>query len=540
MLLQYLSGIALLAIATNALADDAFTIKRFDVKGNSLLRADALHGLLQPMTGPQRNYRDIQRALEALQNAYRKAGYTAVEVDIPEQELTSGVVHIDVRESRIGKITVAGNKHFSQANVLAALPALQSGQPPNLPAISEMVALSNANPAKQIGVSLNSTQDPGIVDAEVKVADENPLHIFATLDNTGASSSGKWRTGVAIQDANLFDSDQVGTLAYTTSPDSPSGVRVNVYSVGYQIPLYRLGDSLDFIYGKSSINTPSTSPTLGGLLGFTGKGDVYGFRWNHFFARSGETTSKLVFGFDYKKIDSSCNINGMAISTAGPTPLIASCVPYTTMPLSVTYTRQTTSIRQSIAYSIGISRNIATGASYTNFDGRTDRYSYLTPGSRDTVNGFMVVHGDASITRSFAADWQWRIASAFQFAKNPLVSSEQFGLVGMYAVRGFTERAVSADSGIFVNAEIYTPQLLSKGNLRLLAFYDIGHGQNSNVTGSVIPASVNVSSMGLGARYVLGRYATLRFDIARVGLDGNSLYERRGDFHADLSATVGF
>jgi hemolysin activation/secretion protein len=539
-LMQCLSGMALLAAAASAFADDGFTITRFEVEGNSLLPADEVQRLLQPMSGPHRVYGDIQHALEALENAYRKAGYTAVQVYVPEQELTSGVVRFQVSENRIGKITVTGNQHFSEKNVLAGLPQLQRGQSPNLRAISESVQLSNDNPAKQVGVTLASGSDPGTVDAEVKVVDENPLHIFATIDNTGAASTGRWRTGVAIQDANLFGLDQVGTLAYTTSPDSPSGVRVNVYSLGYRIPLYRLGDSLDFIYGKSSINTPSSSPTLGGLLGLTGKGDIYGFRWNHFFARRGETTSKLIFGFDYKKIDSTCNVNGVQLSTAGPTPPVASCVPYTTMPFSLTYSSQTLGIGQSVDYDIGLSRNVATGSQYTNTDGRTDRYSYLTPGSRDTVDGFMILRGDASIIRSFANDWQWRVASSMQATRNPLVSSEQFSLVGIYAVRGFTERAVTADSGVFVNAEIYTPSLVSKGNLRLLAFLDFGYGHNSNVGSSGIPANLNVSSVGVGARYVLGRNVNIRFDVARVDAAGNSLTEKRGDFHADVSASLGF
>lgn len=538
--MQCLSGLALITAATSTFADDGFTITRFEVEGNSLLPAEEVQRLLQPMSGPHRVYGDIQHALETLENAYRKAGYTAVQVNVPEQELTSGVVKIQVTENRIGNITVTGNQHFNEKNVLAGLPPLQRGQSPNLRKISEAVQLSNDNPAKQVGVTLSSSDEPGTVNAEVKVVDDNPLHVFATVDNTGATSTGRWRTGVAIQDANLFNLDQVGTLAYTTSPDSPSGVRVNVYSVGYRIPLYSLGDSLEFLYGKSDINTPSSSPTLGGLLGFTGKGDIYGFRWNHLFARRGETTSKLIFGFDYKKIDSTCNVNGVQFSTAGPTPPVASCVPYTTMPLSLTYSSQTVGVGQSIDYDIGISRNVPTGTQYTNTDGRTDRYSYLTPGSRDTVDGFMILHGDASIIRSFANDWQWRVASTAQVTRNPLVSSEQFGLVGIYAVRGFTERAVVADSGVFVNAEIYTPQLVSKGNLRLLAFFDFGYGHNSNVGSSGIPANLNVSSMGVGARYVFGRNVSIRLDVARVGAAGHSLTEKRGDFHADVSASLGF
>jgi hemolysin activation/secretion protein len=276
-LVQCVFGLALGMTSVSALADERFTITRFQIEGNSLLTAAEVQTLVQPFTGQARDYGDVQKALEALEDAYRQRGYSTVQVYVPEQELTAGVVNIEISESRIGNIIVSGNKHFSEQNIRASLPALQPGQMPNLRKISEAVQLSNDNPAKQVNVSLAANPEAEKqVDANVKVEDHDPLRLLLTLDNTGTAATGKWRSGVAIQDANLFGRDQVGTLAYTTSPDSPHGVSVNVYSLGYRIPLYSLGDSLDFIYGKSSVNSPSSSPTLGGVLGFTGKGDVYG------------------------------------------------------------------------------------------------------------------------------------------------------------------------------------------------------------------------------------------------------------------------
>ncbi len=541
-IIQCLLAMTLTVAAAGALADDRFNIARFQVEGNTLLPGDEVQSLMAPLTGSDRAYGDVQKALEALQNAYRKAGYGAVQVYVPEQELTSGIVKIQVKENVIGKVVVSGNNNFSEKNIRTSLPQLQSGKTPNLRSISEAVQLSNDSPAKQVNVVLGASEEEGKIDAEVKVSDNNSLRVFMTLDNTGTAATGNWRTGVAIQHANLFDRDQVGTLAYTTSPDSPSGVRVNLYSLGYRIPLYGMGDSLDFIYGKSSVNTPGASPTLGGLLGFTGKGDIFGLRWNHFFARQGETSTKLVFGLDYKKIDSRCNVNGIELSTAPPTPPVASCVPYTTMPLSVTYSGQTRGVAQNIDYNIGIARNVGTGTAYTNTvtDGRTDRYSYLTPGSRNTNDNFVVLRGGASIFKGFSNDWQMRVAGSAQYAKDPLVSAEQFGLVGATAVRGFNERAVAADSGLILNAELYTPELASKGNLRLLAFFDIGRGYNSKVGNSGIPSSMTVSSIGIGARYTMGRDFNVRLDLARVENAGTSLTESRGDLNAHLSATLGF
>ncbi|MGJ7526055.1 ShlB/FhaC/HecB family hemolysin secretion/activation protein [Variovorax sp. GB1P17] len=535
----------LVAVALGAGAQgERFDIVRFEVDGNTLLGPAEIDRLVGPLTGPGRAYGDIQRAIDALQQAYAKAGYTMVKVSVPEQELTGGIVKLKVTQPVIGAVAVTGNNRFSTDNIRASLPQLQPGRVPDLRAISESVQLANDSPAKRIGVSFSEGATPGTLDAKVAVTDNNPLRLIATLDNTGTPASGRWRTGIALQHANLFDRDQVGTLAYTTSPDSPSGMRLELFSLGYRIPLYALGDSIDFVYGKSSANSPASSPTLGGVLGFTGKGDIYGLRWNHFLGRSGEYSAKLVLGIDRKRIDSRCNIGGEDVSIAPPTPPIASCVPYTTAPLSLTYIGQREGVGETLGYSVGISRNLASGTRYTNVDGRTDRYSYLTPGNRDTRDGFVVLHGAASWFKGLSGDWQVRLNGSAQYARTPLVSSEQFGLTGLSLVRGFQERAVAADSGAIVNAELYSPELAGltgiPGQLRALVFYDAGYGANSRVAGTSVPRHVTVSSMGVGARYAWSRDFNLRLDIARVNDAGNSLTEKRGDWRAHLSAMLAF
>ncbi|MET1114985.1 MAG: ShlB/FhaC/HecB family hemolysin secretion/activation protein [Comamonas sp.] len=521
-----------------------FEISRFEVEGNTLVSSDAIARAVAPLAGAQREFSDIQRALDAIERLYLQAGFTAVKVAVPEQELAGGTVKIRVVEAVVTSVTVEGNQHFSNENIRASLGGLRTGTAPRLGDLSASIQLANDNPARQVAVSMAEGALPGTVDATVSVVDHNPLRFIATLDNTGTASSGRWRTGIAVQHANLWGRDHVGTLAYATSPDSPSGQRLHVYSLGYRVPVYALGDSIDLVYGRSSVNSPSSSPTLGGVLGFTGKGETWGLRYNHFLGRSGETAAKLVFGLDRKNIDSRCNVNGETISFTGPTPPISSCVPYTTTPLSIAYIAQRDGVGQALAYNLGLSRNIASGSRFTNLDGRMDRYSYLTPGNRSTRDHFMVVRGGASALRALDSGWQVRVAGTAQLTDTPLVSSEQIGLTGAGAVRGFYERAVATDSGLVLNAELYTPALGAglglPGNLRALAFVDAGYGANRKASGTYLPGHTDVASAGLGARYALGRDFNLQLDVARVLDAGSSYTEKRGDWRTHLSAMFAF
>ena len=128
--------LAVLALSCGAAfsADDHFAISRFEIVGNSLLSQEAINTAVAPSIGPDKVYGDIQKALEALELAYRKHGYSAVQVHIPEQELSQSVVRIEVAESRLNEIVVSGNRHFDEANIRASLLPLHTGTPPNLAA----------------------------------------------------------------------------------------------------------------------------------------------------------------------------------------------------------------------------------------------------------------------------------------------------------------------------------------------------------------------------------------------------------------------
>lgn len=224
-----LAAVALLAsgsLSPVAAQDVTFNIARFQVEGNTILPAEKVDALVAPYVGQQKRYGDVQKALEALENEFRRQGYGTVQVYVPEQELTTGVVRLLVSEGVIGKVTIAGNKYFDDANVRASLPNLKEGTAPNMRKLSENVQLSNENPAKQLEVTLGVSEEEGKVNARVEVKEEDPERIYLTLDNTGTKASGKHRIGIAYQNANLGNSDQVLTLAYTTALDPPGGMKI--------------------------------------------------------------------------------------------------------------------------------------------------------------------------------------------------------------------------------------------------------------------------------------------------------------------------
>lgn len=532
-----LALLAALSSAPAAADDDRFDITRFNIEGNTLLAPERLDALVAPFAGPRRVYGDIQRALEAVENAYRAAGYNTVQVYVPEQELTQGTVKLLITENVVGKVSISGNRHFNDDNIRASLPSLREGSPPNSRQLSENIQLANDSPAKQVEVTLGVGEEEGKIDVKVAVTEDNPLKLTATLDNTGSGATGKHRIGVAYQNANLFDRDHTLTLAYTTSPDAPEGVKVDIYSLAYRLPLYALGDSIDIIYGKSSVNTPSVQATGFGL---TGKGDVLALRYNHYFPRRGEYSAKLVFGFDYKYFNTRCSINNIPQGFDPPAPAIASCVPHTSRPLSVTYSGQRLRPGSAMDYNLGLAYNLPFGSRYA-FMGQEDRYSLIA--GRPAKDDFTVLRYGGSYLAALFTDWQLRAAVAGQYTDAGLIPGEQLGLAGSTAVRGFNERAVAADTGHVVNLEIYSPDWAPAaglaGNLRALAFYDFARGANK---GAIAPtaSTFGVAAAGIGLRYNLRKDVGLRADLAQVVKAGPAGTEGRGDWRGHFNVLLSF
>jgi Hemolysin activation/secretion protein len=230
-----------------------FQIDRYVVEGASLLSQAEIDAAVAPYVGKNKDFSDVQRALEAVEDAYAKRGYSAVRVLLPEQELEKGTVRFRVVESRFGKVTVKDNHFVSEANALNAVPSVRSGGVPRSRRIARELRLANENPARQMNVVLKAGDKDDEVDANVIVTDSKPSSWGVSLDNTGSPETGLARLGVSYSNANAFKADHVAGVQYVTSLEHPN--RVNVFGGSYKIPLYKYSSSLEFFGGYSNVNS---------------------------------------------------------------------------------------------------------------------------------------------------------------------------------------------------------------------------------------------------------------------------------------------
>jgi len=477
-------------------AGPRFDIARFVVVGNTLLGAQDVQQVVAPFTGKKKSFEDIEHALQALEAAYREAGYGVVQVQLPEQDITQGVVRLRILQPTVGKVRVQGNEYFDTENIRGSLPSVKEGTTPNSKDIARNLQLLAEHPIKQTKVLLRAGKSEDEVDVNVKVQDDKPWRMVLSLDNTGTSDTGYLRAGIGFQHTNVLNRDQTFTAQYITSPTDQS--KVSIYGVGYRIPFYNLNSSLDLVAGHSDVN----SGTVQGLFNVSGSGDVLAARWNYVLPHWGDFEQKLGASLEYRAFKNEVLFSG------------ASLVPDITVhPVSVIYSAALHRAEAEFGFYGAVSTNIAGGS-----DGGRSEFERSRTGASPH---YTIFRYGLNYMRLLPKDWQVRAVFNGQYTSDALVSGEQFGLGGPDSVRGYLLREVANDRGYSGQLELYTPDLATKAGLsdqyraRLLAFYDFGAVQRNHALAAEV-GSDSIASAGIGVRFSYAKSVSLRLDAAHI------------------------
>lgn len=511
-----------------ASAPGAVDVKQFDVSGNTLLPQATIDAAVAAHTG-RRTLTELQQAAQAVQGLYRDAGYGAVIVYLPAQDLTAGRVALRVVEGRIREIVVVGGQRTTPRSLRDDLPELDAGRTPNLRALDAQVQLANQNPARQMAVVLEPGASTGEVDARVSVTERPPMAWTLSADNTGNSQTGHWRAGIGWRHADLWGRSHQLSLQAQTSVEKPSAVRIA--SVAYSAPVPTWALRWDAYAAYSNVDGGSTA-TAAGALQFVGRGNVLGMRVTRLLPRIGELEQHVTVGIDHRAYLNNCTIAGLpegACGAAGESVAVT--------PLTIEYALQRGGdAAQSVR--LALSRNLDRGGRHAD----AANFEAVRAGAQPA---YTTLRWDAQMLRplpALGADWRWQLRALGQFTADALVPGEQFGLAGSGVVRGYDEREVVGDNAVAAMFEVWGPEFGSPramlgGGWRALAFVDGGRVSNrkdAQCRDGLTRCSL--ASVGLGLRSGRGPWH-LRADLAVPLKDGNRSERSQPKLHVAASVT---
>lgn len=490
-----------------------FSIERFEVTGENPLPPGETERVLRPFRGPQDSIAGVEEAAQALENAIKATGSYFHRVIVPPQRAAGGVFRLEVITFEIAAISVEGNEHFDEVNILRSLPALEPGETPNSLAVARSLQLANRHSARRVAVFMREAEGGGALAAQVRVRDSRPWVLFAGLDNMGDEQTGVSRLSFGAQHTNLLNRDHSLTLSYTTSPENFEGVRQ--FGAFYRLPLYRAGGELSAFYTHSEIDTGRVA----GAFDVSGAGDFAGLRYRHILRPRGNYNHSVRFSLDDRLFENDTTFDGQPIG-----------VDVRSRPFGIGYTGRVESGRERRQFDLQFLRNLGTGEDNTDLAYRQNRAG--------ADKAWFALRFGASASQPLPREWTLEARLDGQYSPDLLVSGEQFGLGGTFSVRGFEEREISGDMGMQASVEVRTPPL--PGNARLLGFIDAGvidFGEEDQ-TGA---ASEVLASAGLGLRWRWRQYVSLRLDVAYV-VEGNGLALSQDrtradtvDFHSGIS-----
>lgn len=465
-----------------------FEIRAFQVDGNTLLTQPQIDAALIPLRGANKTFDDLNQAVAALSTAYLKAGYPAVVVDLPEQDITEGKIRINVVEGRVGKIRVVGNKALNTDRILASLPLLKEGNRPKVKDIDHAVQFANLVGARQLGVAFQPGDARGDLTARINVNEVPAAQGFVTFDNSGESSTGYFRVGLGWQTARLANSDHMFVGQVLTSPTEPD--QVGVLSLGYRLPIYSQRLLADLTAAYSNVDAGTTN-TLQGPLTFSGSGTILGFKLTRPQFLADGASRQYSLGVDWRDYDNECALGAFGAAGCGSSGADVSLLPLT---LGIS---QRANLRGHVVQGgMRLTTNLGAGPHGDSADLQTAR-----TGAR---LHYRILRANAGVTRPIFSDWLVNLRGSLQYSPDALVSSEQFRIAGSGAVRGYEESSIANDKGAYFNLELHTPQREAPfgwkdAKLRGLVFLDAGRVSRNHILPADTPDTRRASLAGLGA-----------------------------------------
>ncbi|MEJ5990772.1 ShlB/FhaC/HecB family hemolysin secretion/activation protein [Ramlibacter sp. PS3R-8] len=494
-----------------------FPIRGFRVEGdNPLGDAEAL-AVLQPYVRPDATLETLQQATAALEKVLRDQGFGLHRVALPPQELGT-TVRLTVVKFVVGKVSIEGAKIYDEQNVRLTVPELREGESPNFKTLAIQTAIANENANKVVQVGLRESEEPDKIDATISVKELKPWNIALSANNSGTDATGEDRLTITGSHSNLWNLDHQFVGAYTTAVERTQDVRQ--VGLAYKVPLYAQGGVLGFSYTNSDI--------VGnfGTFNSTGAGETFGINYTIYLAPQGGLRSYVTLALDDKVFDAS-RINDATLAGASDRR---------SRPITLGYAARMETDTAVWGYGAELAANTGSGAN-------NNLESYRSEDPRIEDVHWWAVRGSANYSAPFAQNWAWSVRALGQFSPKVLISGEQFGLGGQFSVRGTdVERPISGDSGISATFEVTTPEVAQ--GLRFFGFLDAGLTAN-NEPNAAKPATDRLASVGLGARWVVGKFAAT-LDYGRIVLGShvprslNSASPKSGDDRLYVGVAVRF
>jgi hemolysin activation/secretion protein len=233
-------------------------VKRFEFSGNNLLTNKVLEQTVSMYLNKSIGFRELQAITDNITKLYADAGYLT-RVYLPEQDITEGVITIQIIEAVFGEVNINNNGKRIPVDLIKEMAKAQQkpGEYLNLDAIDRSILMINEIPGVRVQGGLSAGRAPQSTDLSLNLADAPLIVGDAGIDNTGSRATGPDRlavNGYLLSPRGLGDMGSINTFITRGS---------EYVRIGYSIPVSANGLRLGV--NSSNINFDVIAPEFSAL-----------------------------------------------------------------------------------------------------------------------------------------------------------------------------------------------------------------------------------------------------------------------------------
>jgi hemolysin activation/secretion protein len=452
------------------------------------LKRGAVDSLAKEFVGHPLTRGDLAQLTRDIVVVCRNSDRPIVDVFVPPQDVSSGVVQVVVLVGKLGRVRVEGNRFFADKIMLRQVSTAPGDELVESRLLGDIDRI-NQNPFRQVDLIYARGEEAGTTNLILNVRDTRPERVYAGYEDSGNEETGLGRVIAGFNLGNLWGDDQQASYQYTRSTDFD---RLQAHSASYSV-LLPWHDTIN-VFGDWSVATAQSDAGLFDLVGTTWQ---VGARYTIPLPIMGAYSQSLTMGVDYKWSNNDLAFGGTQVFNS-PANIAQGMVSY-----AGSRTDPNGSSEGSITFFL----------SPGGIGGHNNDHDFAVQRS-GTRTAYHYLQATFARLERLPHDYTLSLTALGQFSTDRLLPSEQFGLGGAASVRGYDERIVNGDGGISEQLELRSPSLhlLCKvpDRTRFLVFFDAGRDWvRDPISGE---RDYTFAAAGPGMRMNVGQHGTIKAD----------------------------
>jgi hemolysin activation/secretion protein len=473
-----------------------FKVKQFNLKGNTVLAANAVEAILKNYRDRPLTFADLLEVETKLTKLYTENGYINSAVVIPEQNLNQGTVIIQAIEGTVEEVNVSVNGRLKKSYIRSRLKR-GTTSPLNINKLQEALQLLQLNPLVEnlnAELSVGLSRDRWALDVDVNQGQEFEPVLF--VNNYRTPSVGSFQRGLELNHNNVVGYADRFSFIYKNTDGS------NDFDTSYSIPVNSLDGTVGLRYRYVDSEIIEEEFEELNIESQTSEFELT-LRQPLLIRANAESTQEFALGLEFSRQSNSTTLDGdpfdfsadlvaRDIGDIGETKISA-------VRFFQDWTKRT---RQDV---LAARSQISVGADV--FD------ATVLEGAPD--GKFVSWRGQVQWLRQLASNSNINLLlrSDIQLSSDDLVPLERFSLGGVESVRGYRQDALLSDSGIFASAEVRIPFYRwsdGQSNLSAVPFIDVGTSWSNS--DNLNQEEDSVASLGVGLQLNLQESLRARLD----------------------------